>query len=444
MHRRTWVLCCVGLLALSCKRTNPSYCDEATACEPGFVCAVAERECQPVSVPPDLRPPDDLSRPGDMQPGDDLLIPTGCQSDAECAGKDAARPACISGTCQPCTRNYQCVDSACDDDGRCHDKGKILTVDDTAGMCRMKNDPVGKPYCRIADALADSGLANKTKDLILLKPSSVGGYFVDGSFLSVTKTVRLVGVRRVRTDDPVIVREPIDILGNGLSVGIDDIQIAGVTASGDVPGIRCAKNGLPDLGVTIRWSKVTSVPTFGFTSDFCSPLRLISNSFTGNGAKTPGGGIKISNASDVTLYNNIIAANSQAGLILGFGSGASPKIAYNTITANTCAGKGCNLSCGTLSDVPIRYSIMAGAAANGIDGNCKPDNSVVPTGYTEGTNNLQGFMPAFVDPASGNFHLAASGNTTLRKNEPNPAVGYDIDGDPRPAGMVDIGADQLP
>jgi hypothetical protein len=385
---------------------------------------------------------------------------TGCTDHAGCAAPD--RPACVAGRCQPCTRNYHCSGSACDDDGTCHDRGRVLVVDDDPGVCRRAGAPGPGPYCYLREALADPE-AGRTRDVILVRPSRRGGHFLDGDYLRIRQGVRLVGARAKRTDPPVTVREPIWISPSpdrDIAVGIEDLRIADLE-SGQAPGILCLRS--PDrnerrVALTVRWSQVVGAPGAGLATEHCAPVRLLSNLIRDNG-RADGPGVSISDPELLTMVNNIIVGNGserslKGGLALAHQLLPS-LIAFNTIADNRCAGidefYGCNLHCHHHDryDVqPIYFTIALRTQPmrESVAGGCLMIGSAVPGDYAgPGMSNLPGLSPRFVRPEEGDYHLApqAPENRPLRLAVQDPPVRYDHDEDPRPGpGGTDIGADQ--
>jgi hypothetical protein len=418
------------LLVSACYRSNPRYCDDRTPCGPGLVCRMPQHECLPPGAPDMVGPGRDMAM-GDMR-YPDMVIP----------------PAC--------TRNYQCPDSACDDIGLCHERSRVAVVDDRDGCKRLGMPMSPQPYCYIREALAELG----NRDVILIRPSSKGGHILPlGDFIHIENiSVRLVGARTGRADPPVLVREPIRIRlpssgQRDMTVGIEDLQIA-PRDFGSVHGIDCARSfPLTDrkIALSVRWSRVDGVPLDGLHSEACSSVESISSQFIRNG-----GGVSL-NDGELTFHNNVVAKNgignpSGGGVILVRPAG-TPKVAFNTLVDNQCAGIvfGCNLACSRpLNPIPVSYSIAIGNVPPGrmsISGECLVSSSVVPSNYNDGMNNYK-VTPNFADPAQDNYHLRDDmmNRTNLRKTAPAPLpISYDLDGDPRPSqdGRVDIGADQL-
>jgi hypothetical protein len=431
----------ITLLLSACFRKDPLYCDDATPCGMGLVCLMPQREC--VSATADLPPAADLRAPDLGEP--DLVTPPECTTGAQCP---AARPACSAGRCQPCRRNYECPDAACDDGGACHDKARVLVVDDTAGACRRTGEPAGKPYCYLAEALKDAE-AGKTKDVILLRPSTRGGHRLDGSFLEVRAGVRIVGARADRAAAPVSVREPFEIrAGVDVPVGLEDIAIRDFD-SGIVSGVYCGEG----TRLTVRWSRIEGARNNGLISEGCV-VRLLSDQILRNATErtTTASGVYISGG-ELTMDNTIVAENGEGNLQGGGVFLFEPRrttITLSTLTANRCsiAALGCNLACPVVNRADVSYSIVAGTAAGraSLSGSCQVMNSVVPMGFMGGSGNLAGFTPVFANPAQADYHLSPSDptNSMLRRTEPNPPLSFDVDDDARPAGAVDIGADQRP
>ncbi len=412
----------LGLLSLlsmtagSCYRVDPRYCDAETPCPMGGVCLMPQHACSGPGGP-------DLSMQGtDLGPNPPDLAPD-------------LSPA-------KCQRNYQCLNSACDPSGACHDPGKILVVDDNMAVC--KKNGVGGPYCYIQDAVKDSGIGNGSKDLILIHSSSGKGHLLDGNPIMIQDNLRLVGARTARTDPQPVVLEPIVIHPNAsknITVGIEDLQVRDFPMSGGTVGIFCNRTGADKtVDLTLSWSVVQNAGELGVYTQFCDSVRMISNQILTN----VGGGVLVSGPSTrLVLWNNIIANNgngaAQSGLAIFDPVGASSSVAFNTVVNNTCVGPGCNLSCQTVSPLPVSFSI----ALPSLSGQCAMTNSVVPGSYNGDASNVK-VMPSFV--SASDYHLAAvPANAALLKQGVTPVVSYDIDFDPRPgAGGVDIGADQLP
>jgi hypothetical protein len=91
--------------------------------------------------------------------------------------------------------------------------------------------------------------------------------------------------------------------------------------------------------------------------------------------------------------------------------------------------------------VTVANNIIVGTNANQIDSvNCAPTYTL-SNETVAGAGNLTG-QPSFVNAGAGDYHLAP-GSMGIDKANPAATVALDIDGDPRPAGAADLGADEL-
>jgi hypothetical protein len=449
-------LALIGLTLARCYRPDPLYCDKGTRCDdPTLTCNLLTRECERPGADmaaPDLRVEVDLrEEPRDLRMEDLRPEPT-CASHTECAMANPALPACVASKCQPCTRNFQCPNSACDEDGRCHDPRKIIEVDNRA-KCRGTGGAGGAadPYCYVREAVQDPGLGG-TKDVILLRT----GTRLDGAFIEIGRSVRLVGARTSATQDRVIISEPLRILAQGagtdLTIGIEDLQIANlnIADSGNASGISCTRGFMQGaVHLSVRWTRVDGVPAWGLAADNCSTVRVVSSQFTNNGtaATDSGGGLRLSGG-EISLLNNFVT-NNVVGIDIRTVTLFSIA-AFNTFAGNQCQGNaGCNARCPAGTSYNLSYSIMLGATAEEAIRNCGLVNSYVPANYDNGATNLKNLALKFTDPARGDYHLDPSHamNKLLRKDEPagDARINYDIDDEPRLGkGGVIVGADQIP
>jgi uncharacterized repeat protein (TIGR01451 family) len=189
---------------------------------------------------------------------------------------------------------------------------------------------------------------------------------------------------------------------------------------------------------------------------FSNEIDIIGNWIMDNSAQL-GGGIHI-NWSDVTLTNNVVAAN-QASLA---GSGvyierSDASLRHTTIASNTGGnGSGVAIASSTnwpyYSDVELANTILVshslgitvavGCTAT-LDATLWHGNGSdwAGAGAITHTNGL-GKPPAFVNPAGGDYHIRAA--SAARDNGRNHLVTSDIDGQGRPQGPAyDIGADEF-
>lgn len=474
MRRNALALLVVGVVAcslwLACTRVNPRYCQSDKDCPRDETCNTKADQCQPAPSNADMAMgmPDLVSLPDLGGGGDfatpDMTSPPECAVDKDCAAK-AMTPACVAGRCVPCTRNYQCPDAACIPAGAamgagsCVAASRMIFVNNDSGKCSA-SAASGKPYCRIDQAL---GAVSATKDVILVRASG-NPYENNGNYLTITKTVRIIGERADRTAAPPVVNDPVDFRPGG---GSGDVQLAfedlsfTVKNAGNIDVIVCARAmGDKTAGLTLRWTRFEGNPLSAVRSEGCNTVNVLNSTFIGNAAATAaaryaavyilGGNVKIA--------NSIIAGNGNANATEAGGVFLAPRnpdlqlgtldLAFNTIADNTCSGTGgSGLACNLFSNkaANMNFSIVTGAAATvaGITLN----NSLVPSDYGAGTGNVKaaGNMPVFANTAMGDYHLANDPeNAPLRLLNAAPSERTDIDGDPRPTAddKVDVGADQ--
>lgn len=151
-------------------------------------------------------------------------------------------------------------------------------------------------------------------------------------------------------------------------------------------------------------------------------INLTETVIAGNTAQTAGGGIHMSQAqSHLVMFNTTVSNNTAP---VGGGFFSTPEVGRYTIRDSIIYGN----STPPVFEVPviidqfsITYSDIAG-------------------GYT-GEGNIDA-DPLFVDPANGDYHLAA-GSPCIDAGTYSGNWKYDIDGMPRPLGAaIDMGADE--
>jgi len=163
-----------------------------------------------------------------------------------------------------------------------------------------------------------------------------------------------------------------------------------------------------------------------------------------------GGGVRIASSNAVfTLTNNIIARNT-AGIN---GSGVailysrSSRIAHNTIAANL-GGDGVGVYVSGSSNASLVNNIIVSQTV-GIANNT-PATSRVKADYTlfedNGLDTSAGVTSTHVIPGPAillaDYHLGSASNA-IEHALPLVWVRHDIDGDPRPFGLPDVGADEV-
>jgi hypothetical protein len=169
-----------------------------------------------------------------------------------------------------------------------------------------------------------------------------------------------------------------------------------------------------------------------------------------------GGGVDIRSCHYFTLTNNIIARNgisttgvvsaSGSGIYIGTSGAIIGRVAHNTIVANL-TGDGVGVCVGTSSQVLLYNNIIVSQTV-GIT-NAGAPTSTVTADHTlfEGNGLSYGAGVTSTNEVSGpagltaDYHLQ-SGSNAIGHAITLTWVTRDIDGDPRPLGLPDVGADE--
>lgn len=192
---------------------------------------------------------------------------------------------------------------------------------------------------------------------------------------------------------------------------------------------------------------------------YCYNSRaVISNCvITGNStAQGNGGGVYISGG-NVQVINNVISRNKAqrgfGGAIYCWSCGGDTAIVNNTIADNTASQGGAIYVYNSQARMTIAANNIAfnssGVYCSGLRPTLRNNNVYDNTGYdySGGVSAGQGDIsmdPEFVDKTGGDYHLKQT--SPCRDNGLNTLPGlaaYDIDGQARLRGVVDIGADEV-
>ncbi len=176
---------------------------------------------------------------------------------------------------------------------------------------------------------------------------------------------------------------------------------------------------------------------------------LNGNDIQMNVAITQGGGIRIVQG-DTTLDNNVIANNQSAGGGGGVDLLDSHVIMrHNTVVQNGSVGIEVRRLWGNRTVAMTDTILMSHTIGLSVTGGVTVTLEATLWGnqtdwvgegtIITGTINLWG-DPAFVDPPAGDYHLSPS-SAALDQGIPT-GIGNDIDGEPRPYRLPDLGADE--
>jgi hypothetical protein len=183
--------------------------------------------------------------------------------------------------------------------------------------------------------------------------------------------------------------------------------------------------------------------------DGATNIDIYDNTITGaSGPQKAGLSLGIEDASDtrktsgIKIYNNVISGNSGGGIsffVESDGTFSDIQIINNTVVNNS-DGDGINPKNYTFTGTNVlRNNIFTGNKRD-TAGQGQPftaDHNLFGNGGF-GTDNATGAV-AFVDPSGGDLRLKA-GSPGVNAGNPDGAPATDINGTPRPAGGIDIGA----
>lgn len=150
----------------------------------------------------------------------------------------------------------------------------------------------------------------------------------------------------------------------------------------------------------------------------------------------------------LSIASSIIARNGTStgtvgGIRMVNSNGQTGSLAFATIADNQ---SGSAYDAGITADgmVTLIDTIYANNGSNALCATCSATYSLVPPDMTAppGIGNLAG-DPAFVDAMAGNYHIQPA-SAAHGMGRPAAGIDYDVDGQPRPQGAYDIGADEIP
>ena len=235
---------------------------------------------------------------------------------------------------------------------------------------------------------------------------------------------------------------------SGISNANGTVMVTNSTISGNLSG------GINNsAGVILTNCTISDNSTTGGIYNYSGTVTVMGSTISGNSA-TNGGGISNTNGT-VTVTNSTISVNTadNGGGIYNYRTLAGAESI--TITNSTIAGNstGIYTSSGTMT---INNTIVAGNISGDVfrnAGTLTGNNNLIGNGtgqtsFLDGVNgSFVGRDPLFVDPANGNYRLAAGspaidkGRNALAVDASGKPLLWDKDGHPRIVnGVVDMGA----
>lgn len=442
-----------GLLALAlaplaaCTKDNPNHCaDGDTRPE----CTV---DARPIDAAEGCTEMPSLCT-ADESCVDDVCVDCNTTADRQSADcDDPAAPVCgANRDCRACAADTECDSELCDH-GACAPDGQVLFVkhdgDDSGGNDCLDS---ATPCKTLTHALTLVPTGAATADNLRYIKMLTRGDYVEPNVVTISdKLVVIIGAPLAGSGSD---RSVIDRMGNGPSlvintganVRLEQLAVNNGTNNLMADGITCSGATLVADGILVDNNNGT-----GIVGDACE-LTLRNSTVMRNDE----GGIAVAGGGRAVVVNNIIVDNGGGmsdfgGLRIGAGVESSSVIQANTVVANNSVGSD-GITC-VLPAITVLDTIIFGDAAKPrVSGTCVFDHTLYgpdDPGALLGTARGNMLVPAIADfkfQAAGDYHIkadsVAKGKGTVTGLAPEAAK--DMDGQVRPQGAPDVGADEIP
>jgi hypothetical protein len=319
-----------------------------------------------------------------------------CVTSADCA--DATKPICRGNACGACKTDGECVDRNGADPGVCmaHQDGRCATDAETiyvqnVSWCSTDAQTGGTkaaPFCRSQVAL---DRVSPTQRLVVLRGADMSPWTATVSGAQAT-VVGQMGASIV---------PGVDV---GISIVSGDVYVRGVIVDGG-----------HDVGVKVGTGAIIHLD------------RVIIRNNTKGGLIAQGAGFEVVNSVFDSNGGSSVGSSSFAGAFLGMTSlpGAPHVFHYNTVINNKDKGVVCEVATQAVSSL-LLFGNMTGD-------------------YVFCTTPTYSKLSGDGDPAFDTarpYHLTAA-SPCVSAGDPNDVPPDDLDGQARPNGMVDCGADEF-
>ena len=358
-----------------------------------------------------------------------------CLGDGDCGGNT---PVCSlePGLCRACERHSECPSEVCNwDAGSCAAATAIIYVALTgtdSASCGAQLSP-----CRTI-AGAQGGLAKVDIDHPMLRVRE--GLYNESIEVDGT-AVRIVGTE-VTVSPPGSTNDPA-VLVTDSQVELEGLTLANASGGNDADGVRCSGSSST---VALYLVAIAGNDDTGLQTTDCA-ITVDRSEISHN----DGGGISIRDAA-FAITNSFIVDNGDAGATtwggvkIDNGAGYAPQLFdFNTVARNRAlddadsSGVDCTTGTAMVATNSIVYGGIGDAPA--VDGCSWAYSDIESAVVVDGEGNISA-PPKFVDDIGGDYHLQ-SDSPCLDKANTSATMTVDFDGDPRPAGAADMGADEI-
>ena len=352
--------------------------------------------------------------------------------------------------CRACAADTECDSKFCDH-GACAPAAQVLFVrpdgNDVDNNCLAIATPCKTVTHALGEVPTSGAEPNTSRRYIKLMTAAT--YVEPGVVMIDDKTVVIVGAPVVGTERSVLDRTNNGItmeIKGGADVRLERLAVANATGNA-ATGIFCRE----DAKLVADNIEVTNNTGLGIEGNTC--VLTLRNSIV---SRSVVGGVSVT-AARVVIVNNVIVDNggnttsSFGGLRIDVGVDPTSVIQSNTIVGNHAAVSD-GVTC-IIPELTILNSIIHGDGLKArVSGACVfdhtlygPDDPGNLLGTTRG-NMAVPMLASFMFQAPADYHIKAGsvarGKGTLVGLAPEAAK--DLDGQPRPQGAPDVGADEIP
>jgi Right handed beta helix region len=352
-----------------------------------------------------------------------------------------------------CVDDSQCASGVCGGD-------QCVPADEISYVAMNGNDSAACTYAApcATFARAEAAQAGRTLAQVVIEP---GTY----TTAITTSQSRLLIVGRPGADGalPSISSDRTDvIIINQGDVTLRHLQ---VSAPGNSSGIHCSSATLRAVDTLI-----TNVERFGFDLQTCTATIIGARIVDGSGLGIRGtygsltvqsssvqhnldGGVRVLSATAISITGSVLARNGRqtTGTVTGsqvggadLSSTGSLLFDNNTIADNLSAATGTRaVNCETPQNAMLRNNLVT--HSQDFSSNCPFTSSqfVRYAGFLSPTNRAIA-APGYLSPIDGDYHISRDSDAHSAGTEtPDTRLNLDIDGEIRPWGVLDVGADEI-